>query len=99
MAGGHDPRVRIERRLGRPRWLLFAVPAGSIVFASPRPGSCCSQPGTSLAAYRQISTRPSVKRRAIGHEFVRGDLPLAFTGLAAAAAHFRMHFNRGEASS
>ena len=30
--------IRIERRLAQPKWLLFAVPVGSVVVASPTRG-------------------------------------------------------------
>src|SRR5712675_1104130 len=83
-------RVRIERRLEQPRWLLFAVPAGSIVFAFFASGLVLLATGHNpVPAYRQIFDAAFVNNGAIG------ETPLAFTGLAAAAA-FRMRlFNIG----
>ena len=48
-------RVRIERRLTRPRWLLFAVPAGSLVFAFFAAGLVLLATGHDpLPAYREL---------------------------------------------
>src|SRR5712671_2781748 len=88
-------RVRIERRLQQPRWLLFAVPAGSIVFAFFASGLVLLATGHNpLPAYRQIFDAAFVNTGAIGQTLIAAT-PLAFTGLAAAAA-FRMRlFNIG----
>src|SRR4051812_2295494 len=88
-------RVRIERRLREPRWLLVAVPAGSLVFAFFASGLVLLATGHDpLPAYRQIFEAAFVNTGAIGQTLIAAT-PLAFTGLAAAAA-FRMRlFNIG----
>src|SRR5262245_44960941 len=88
-------RVRIERRLEQPRWLLFAVPAGSIVFAFIVAGVLLYSTGhDALKAYREIFQAAFTNPGAIGQTLIAAT-PLAFTGLAAAAA-FRMRlFNIG----
>src|SRR5438067_4728472 len=92
---GGTTRVRIERRLQQPRWLLFAVPAGSLVFAFFASGLVLLATGHDpLPAYRQILDAAFVNNGAIGQTLIAAT-PLAFTGLAAAAA-FRMRlFNIG----
>src|SRR5213080_4556892 len=87
--------LRIERRLTQPRWLLFAVPAGSLVFAFFASGLVLLATGHDpLPAYRQIFEAAFVNTGAIGQTLIAAT-PLAFTGLAAAAA-FRMRlFNIG----
>src|SRR5215813_4634237 len=88
-------RVRIERRLNRPRWLLFAVPAGSLVFAFFAAGLVLLATGHDpLPAYRQLFQAAFLNDGALAQTLV-ASTPLAFTGLAAAAA-FRMRlFNIG----
>src|SRR4051812_6060030 len=87
--------VRIERRLKQPRWLLFAVPAGSIIFAFIAAGVLLfSTRHNALTAYRDIFQAAFTNPGAIGQTLIAAT-PLAFTGLAAAAA-FRMRlFNIG----
>ena len=87
--------MRIERRLQQPRWLLFAVPAASIVFAFFASGLVLLATGHNpLPAYREIFDAAFVNNGAIGQTLI-ASTPLAFTGLAAAAA-FRMRlFNIG----
>ncbi|HEY2217911.1 MAG TPA: ABC transporter permease [Gaiellaceae bacterium] len=87
--------MRIERRLREPRWLLVAVPAGSLVFAFFASGLVLLATGHDpLPAYRQIFEAAFVNTGAIGQTLIAAT-PLAFTGLAAAAA-FRMRlFNIG----
>jgi ABC-type uncharacterized transport system permease subunit len=87
--------VRIERRLQQPRWLLFAVPAASIVFAFFASGLVLLATGHDPSrAYREIFDAAFVNKGAIGQTLIAAT-PLAFTGLAAAAA-FRMRlFNIG----
>jgi ABC-type uncharacterized transport system permease subunit len=87
--------MRIERRLSRPRWLLFAVPAGSLVFAFFASGLVLLATGHDpLPAYRQLFEAAFVNDGALAQTLVSAT-PLAFTGLAAAAA-FRMRlFNIG----
>jgi general nucleoside transport system permease protein len=87
--------VRIERRLRQPRWLLVAVPAGSLVFAFFATGIVLLATGhDALSSYRQIVDAAFLNRGALGQTLTSAT-PLAFTGLAAAAA-FRMRlFNIG----
>ena len=87
--------MRIERRLRQPRWLTFAVPAGSLVFAFLTSGVVLQATGhDALSSYREILDAAFVSRGAIGQTLIAAT-PLAFTGLAAAAA-FRMRlFNIG----
>jgi simple sugar transport system permease protein len=88
-------RLRIERRLNRPRWLLFAVPAGSLVFAFFAAGLVLLATGHDpLPAYRKLFQAAFINDGALAQTLVSAT-PLAFTGLAAAAA-FRMRlFNIG----
>ena len=88
-------RVRIERRLDQPRWLLVAVPAGSLVFAFFLAGLILLATGhRPLPAYHQLFDAAFVNPGALGQTLVSAT-PIAFTGLAAAAA-FRMKlFNIG----
>jgi general nucleoside transport system permease protein len=87
--------VRIERRLRQPRWLMFAVPAGSLVFAFFASGLVLLATGhDALSSYQQIFDAGFVSSGALGQTLTQAT-PLAFTGLAAAAA-FRMRlFNIG----
>src|ERR1700751_1665916 len=87
--------MRIERRLHQPRWLLFAVPAGSLVFAFFASGLVLLATGhDAISSYRQIVDAAFVNSGALGQTLTQAT-PLAFTGLAAAAA-FRMRlFNIG----
>ena len=88
-------RVRIERRLTQPRWLKVAVPAGSIVFAFLVTGIVLEATGhDAWSSFRQIVDAAFFSTGAIGQTLIAAT-PLAFTGLAAAAA-FRMRlFNIG----
>jgi len=88
-------RLRIERRLRQPRWLVVAVPAGSLVFAFLASGLVLVATGHDpLSSYRQLLDAAFVNNGAIGQTLISAT-PLAFTGLAAAAA-FRMRlFNIG----
>jgi simple sugar transport system permease protein len=87
--------VRIERRLRQPRWLLFAVPAGSLVFAFFASGLVLLATGhDAVSSYRQLFDAAFVSTGALSQTLTTAT-PLAFTGLAAAAA-FRMRlFNVG----
>src|SRR5437588_6984804 len=87
--------MRTERRLRQPRWLLVAVPACSLVFAFFASGVVLLATGhDALRSYRQIIDAAFVNPGAIGSTLIAAT-PLAFTGLAAAAA-FRMRlFNIG----
>jgi general nucleoside transport system permease protein len=88
-------RLRIERRLAQPRWLTVAVPAGSLVFAFFASGLVLLATGHDpLKSYREIFDAAFLNTGSIGQTVVAAT-PLAFTGLAAAAA-FRMRlFNIG----
>src|SRR5713101_8216659 len=87
--------MRIERRLRQPRWLLVAVPACSLVFAFFASGIVLLATGhDALSSYRLIIDAAFLNSGAIGQTLIAAT-PLAFTGLAAAAA-FRMRlFNIG----
>src|SRR5436309_6381726 len=87
--------MRIERRLRQPRWLMVAVPAGSLVFAFFASGLVLQATGHhALSSYRQIIDAAFLDTGALGATLTSAT-PLAFTGLAAAAA-FRMRlFNIG----
>jgi simple sugar transport system permease protein len=87
--------VRIERRLRQPRWLTVAVPAGSLVFAFFASGLVLLATGhDALSSYRRLFDAAFVAKGALSDTLVAAT-PLAFTGLAAAAA-FRMRlFNIG----
>src|SRR5437879_12999723 len=88
-------RVRIERRLRQPRWLVVAVPAGSLVFAFFASGIVLLATGhNALSSYRQIFDAAFVNSGAIGQTLVSAT-PLAFTGLAAAVAFRVRLFNTG----
>jgi ABC-type uncharacterized transport system permease subunit len=87
--------VRIERRLEQPRWLLVAVPATSLLFAFLLFGIVLEATGHDApSSYRKIFDAAFFSEGAIGQTLIAAT-PLAFTGLAAAAA-FRMRlFNIG----
>src|SRR5579872_5020109 len=87
--------VRFERRLSQPRWLMVAVPAGSLVFAFLLAGVVLLATGHNpLRAYRELFDYGFIHNGALGETLITAT-PLAFTGLAAAAA-FRMRlFNIG----
>jgi simple sugar transport system permease protein len=82
-------QLRIERRLSQPGWLRFAVPAGSLVFAFVVAGIVLLVTGHNpLSAYRQLFEAGFTQSGALAQTLITAT-PLAFTGLAAAAA-FRM---------
>jgi general nucleoside transport system permease protein len=87
--------VRIERRLEQPRWLLVAVPIGSLVFAFALMAVLLAATGHNPGStYRRIFDSAFVANGALTSTLVFAT-PLLFTGLAAAAA-FRMQlFNIG----
>jgi simple sugar transport system permease protein len=87
--------VRIERRLRQPRWLVVAVPAGSLVFAFFASGLVLLATGhDALRSYRELFDAAFVSNGALSQTLTTAT-PLAFTGLAAATA-FRMRlFNVG----
>jgi ABC-type uncharacterized transport system permease subunit len=88
-------RVGIERRLAQPRWLMVVVPAASLVFAFFASGIVLLATGhDALSSYRRLFDAAFLNHGALGDTLVSAT-PLAFTGLAAAAA-FRMRlFNIG----
>jgi simple sugar transport system permease protein len=87
--------VRFERRLSQPRWLKAAVPAGSLVFAFALSAIVLLATGHNpLHEYRELFEYGFIHDGALGQTLITAT-PLAFTGLAAAAA-FRMRlFNIG----
>src|SRR5207237_93938 len=88
-SGAPTIRVRIERRLRQPRWLIVAVPAGSLVFAFFASGLVLLATGhDAVSSYRKIFDAAFVSKGVLSDTLVAAT-PLAFTGLAAAAA-FRM---------
>jgi general nucleoside transport system permease protein len=81
--------IRIERRLGNPRWLSVAVPAGSLVMAAVIVGIVLAATGHNpLSTYDQIYHAAFTSRGALTATFIYAT-PLLFTGLCAAVA-FRM---------
>jgi general nucleoside transport system permease protein len=87
--------MRIERRLRQPRWLTVVVPACSLAFAFVLAGIVLLGTGHDpLSIYRQLFDAAFLQAGALGQTLTQAT-PLAFTGLAAAAA-FRMRvFNIG----
>jgi general nucleoside transport system permease protein len=81
--------VRFERRLGQPRWLLVAVPVGSIVVAFGLMAVVLLLTGRNPGStYRRLFDSAFFADGALTSTLVFCT-PLVFTGLAAAAA-FRM---------
>jgi simple sugar transport system permease protein len=87
--------LRIERRLRQPRWLTFVVPVCSVLVALVLAGIVLLITGHDpLSAYRQLFDAAFLSTGSLDQSLVSAT-PLAFTGLAAAAA-FRMRlFNIG----
>jgi ABC-type uncharacterized transport system permease subunit len=87
--------VRIERRLSQPRWLSVAVPLGSVAFAFVVIAIVLAATGHNPAhTFAKLFRSAFTDNGALSATFVSAT-PLAFTGLAAAAA-FRMNlFNIG----
>src|SRR5579862_8677630 len=88
-------RVSVERRLRQPRWLTVAVPAGSLVCALVISGLVLLVTGHNpVTTYRQLFDAAFISAGSLDQTLIAAT-PLAFTGLAAAAA-FRMRlFNVG----
>ena len=88
-------RITFERRLRQPRWLSVAVPVGSVVFAFVVAGLVLLATGHDpLSTYRQLFDAAFLQTGSLTQTLISAT-PLAFTGLAAAAA-FRMKlFNIG----
>ena len=87
--------MRVERRLQQPRWLQFAVPAGSLLVAFGVMAVVLRATGHDPGStYRRLFDSAFVADGALTSTFVFAT-PIVFTGLAAAAA-FRMQlFNIG----
>jgi general nucleoside transport system permease protein len=82
-------RISIEQRLRRPRWLTFAVPVGSVVVAFLIAALVLVATGHNpLSTYRQLFEAGFLQQGSLDQTLTVAT-PLAFTGLAAAAA-FRM---------
>jgi len=82
-------QLRFERRLSQPGWLKVAVPLGSLLFAFAVAAVVLLATGHNpLSAYRQLFEAAFTQNQALGQTLITAT-PLAFTGLAAAAA-FRM---------
>ena len=89
------PEVRIEKRLRQRRWLMVAVPLGSLVVAHVAIAILLAATGhPPLTTFRELFDAAYLADGALGNTFIAAT-PLAFTGLAAAVA-FRMRlFNIG----
>jgi ABC-type uncharacterized transport system permease subunit len=82
-------RVTVERRLHQPRWLSVAVPVGSLVVAFGIAAIVLLATGIDpLSTYRQLFRAGFFESGSLSQTLITAT-PLAFTGLAAAAA-FRM---------
>jgi general nucleoside transport system permease protein len=88
-------RITFERRLRQPRWLSIVVPVGSVVFAFFAAAAVLLVTGHDpLSTYRQLFDAGFIQTGSLDQTLIAAT-PLAFTGLAAAAA-FRMKlFNIG----
>ena len=88
-------RFTVERRLNQPRWLSVAVPVASVVFAFFLAAIVLLVTGHNpLSTYRQLFDAAFLQTGTLDQTLIVAT-PLAFTGLAAAAA-FRMKlFNIG----
>ena len=89
------PEVRIEKRLHQRRWLMVAVPFGSLVVALAAIAVLLTATGHSPpTTFRRLFDAGFLADGALGNTLIAAT-PLAFTGLAAAVA-FRMRlFNIG----
>ena len=89
------PEVRIERRLQQRRWLIVAVPLGSLLVAFGAIAILLAATGHApLTTFRRLFDAAYLADGAFGNTLIAAT-PLAFTGLAAAVA-FRMRlFNIG----
>jgi general nucleoside transport system permease protein len=88
-------RFTVERRLNQPRWLSVAVPVASVAFAFFLAAIVLLVTGHNpLSTYRQLFDAAFLETGTLDQTLIVAT-PLAFTGLAAAAA-FRMKlFNIG----
>ncbi len=88
-------RVTFDRRLRQPRWLSVAVPVGSVVFAFVVAGVVLLATGHDpLSTYRQLFDAAFIQTGSLSQTLIVAT-PLAFTGLAAAAAFRVKLFNIG----
>lgn len=89
------PQLRIEKRLRQRRWLLAAVPLASLAVAHLAIALLLAATGhPPLTTFRRLFDAAYLADGALGNTLIAAT-PLAFTGLAAAAA-FRMRlFNIG----
>jgi simple sugar transport system permease protein len=87
--------IRFERRLEQPRWLTFAVPVGSILFAFVLSAVVLAITGHApVHTLRRLLSAAFAGKTQLNNTLVTGT-PLLFTGLCAAVA-FRMGlFNIG----
>ena len=87
--------MRLERRLRQPRWLMVVVPVCSLVVAFVLAGVVLLVTGHDpISAYHQLFDAAFISPGSLDETLITAT-PLAFTGLAAAAA-FRMRlFNVG----
>jgi general nucleoside transport system permease protein len=82
-------RISVEQRLRRPRWLTVAVPVGSVVFAFLVAAVVLLATGHNpVTEYRKLFDAAFLQTASIDQTLIAAT-PLAFMGLAAAAA-FRM---------
>jgi general nucleoside transport system permease protein len=82
-------RVTVERRLHQPRWLSVVVPVASLAVAFGIAGIVLLATGIDpLSTYRQLFRAGFIENGSLSQTLITAT-PLAFTGLAAAAA-FRM---------
>src|SRR5579884_4354093 len=82
-------RLTIERRLDQPRWLAAVVPVVSVAAALVLAGIVLLVTGHDpFSSYRKLFDAAFVQTGSVGQTLIAAT-PLAFTGLAAAAA-FRM---------
>ena len=82
-------RISVEQRLRRPRWLIVAVPVGSVVFAFVVAAIVLLATGHNpVSTYRQLFDAAFLQNQSVDQTLIVAT-PLAFMGLAAAAA-FRM---------
>ena len=88
-------RLTFERRLRQPRWLSLVVPIGSVALALVVAGLVLLATGHNpLSTYHQLFDAAFLQTGSLNQTLIAAT-PLAFTGLAAAAA-FRMRlFNIG----
>jgi len=82
-------RISVEQRLRRPRWLIVAVPIGSVVFAFLVAALVLLATGHNpVSTYHQLFDAAFLQQGSLDQTLIVAT-PLAFMGLAAAAA-FRM---------